>query len=73
VPCIARSGLRTMPPTMASIEEAISGVLARLMPTPTPHTLLSTALFVRLEAAPARAIRVEIAEDGVLVLARSGR
>jgi hypothetical protein len=72
VPCIARSGLRTMPPTLASTEEAISGVSARLMPIPTPRTLLSTSLFVRLEVAPTTAIRVETAGDGALVLARSG-
>jgi hypothetical protein len=72
VPCIARSGLRTMPLTMANTEEAISGVSAKLMLTPMPPTLLSTSLFVRLEAAPTTAIRVETAGDGVLVLARSG-
>lgn len=60
-----------MPPTMASTEAAISGVSARLMLTPTPHTLLSTALFVRLEAAPTTAIMAETAGDGV-VLARCG-
>lgn len=70
MPCTRSHGLRTMPPTMANTVEAITGALARLMPTPTLLILRSMQTSALLEAVPMAPSEVETVVDMELALAR---